>query len=59
LGPPISILIMYKIAIIEKIHKDGLELINKNPNYEYDLITDTSENNLIKNIGIGFPFPNG
>ena len=37
----------YKIAIIEEIHKDGIELLNKNPNYEYELITDVSERNLI------------
>jgi D-3-phosphoglycerate dehydrogenase len=40
----------YKIAVIEKIHKDGLELFEKNPDYEYELITDTSENNLIKKL---------
>ena len=39
---------MYKIAIIEKIHKDGLDLLEKNPNYVFDIITDTSEENLIK-----------
>ena len=38
---------MYKIAIIEEIHKDGLDLLTKNKNYEFDLITDTSEENLI------------
>ena len=40
----------YKIAIIEEIHKDGLELLEKNPNYEFELITDTSEKNLIKKL---------
>jgi D-3-phosphoglycerate dehydrogenase / 2-oxoglutarate reductase len=39
---------MFKIAIIEKIHADGLDLLDKNPNYEFDLITNTSEENLIK-----------
>ena len=41
---------MYKIAIIEDIHKDGLDLLDKNPNYKYDLITDTSMENLIKKL---------
>ena len=40
----------YKIAIIEEIHKDGIELLNKNPNYEYELITDVSERNLIEKL---------
>ena len=35
---------MYKIAIIEEIHKDGIELLNKHPNFEYELISDVSEN---------------
>ena len=38
---------MKKIAIIEKIHSDGLELLKKNHDYEYELITDVSEDNLI------------
>ena len=41
---------MYKIAVIEEIHKDGLELLNKNSNYEFDLITDTSKMNLIEKL---------
>jgi D-3-phosphoglycerate dehydrogenase / 2-oxoglutarate reductase len=41
---------MKKIAIIEKIHKDGLNLLENNPNYEYELITDVSEENLIKKL---------
>jgi D-3-phosphoglycerate dehydrogenase len=39
---------MKKIAIIEEIHKDGLDLLKKNSNYEYELITDVSVDNLIK-----------
>ena len=39
---------MYKIAIIEEIHKDGLELLEKHPNFEYELINDVSEKNLIE-----------
>ena len=41
---------MYKIAIIEKIHQDGLNLLKNNPNYEFELIEDTSEQNLIKRL---------
>ena len=41
---------MFKIAIIEEIHQDGLELFNNNSNFEYELITDTSEENLIKKL---------
>ena len=41
---------MIKVAIIEQIHKDGLKLLDENPNYEYELITDVSENNLIEKL---------
>ena len=41
---------MKKIAIIEQIHNDGLELLNKSSDYEYELITDVSEENLIKRL---------
>ena len=41
---------MKKIAIIEKIHNDGLELLKKSQDYEYELITDVSEENLIKKL---------
>ncbi len=41
---------MYKVAIIEKIHEDGLDLLSKNPNYEYEIIEDTSEKNLIEKL---------
>ena len=41
---------MIKVAIIEQIHKDGLKLLDENPNYDYELITDVSENNLIEKL---------
>ena len=41
---------MYKIAIIEEIHNDGVELLKKNSNFEYEIITDVSEKNLIKKL---------
>ena len=40
----------YKIAVIEEIHKDGLDLLKNHPNFEYELITDVSEENLIKKL---------
>ena len=40
----------YKIAVIEEIHKAGLELLEKHPNFEYELITNVSEENLIKKL---------
>jgi len=41
---------MKKIAIIENIHKNGLEFLEKNSNYKYELITDVSKQNLIKKL---------
>ena len=41
---------MKKIAIIEQIHKDGLELLKKTRGFDFELITDISENNLIKKL---------
>ena len=40
----------YKIAVIEEIHKDGLNLLDSHPDFEYELITDISESNLIKKL---------
>ncbi len=48
MGPPKSM--KYKIAVIEEIHKDGLNLLDSHPDFEYELITDVSENNLIKKL---------
>jgi D-3-phosphoglycerate dehydrogenase len=39
-----------KIAIIEEIHRDGLDLLENNPGYNFELITDVSEENLIKKL---------
>ena len=39
---------MYKIGIIEEIHEEGLQLFKNNRNFNYEVITDTSEDNLIK-----------
>tara|TARA_B100000700_G_scaffold301258_1_gene370343 strand:+ start:315 stop:1271 length:957 start_codon:yes stop_codon:yes gene_type:complete len=39
---------MRKIAIIEKIHQDGINLLKNNPDFEFEIIEDTSEENLKK-----------
>ena len=41
---------MFKIGIIQKIHDDGLELLDANKNFEYEVIDDLSEENLLKKI---------
>ena len=42
--------IMYKIGIIQKIHDKGLELLDANKDFEYEIIDDVSEENLLKKI---------
>ena len=39
---------MHKIAIIEKIHQDGINFLKNNSAFEFEIIEDTSEDNLIK-----------
>ena len=39
---------MHKIAIIEKIHQDGINLLKNNSAFEFEIIEDASEENLIK-----------
>ncbi len=41
---------MYRIAIIENIHKDGIDLLKNHTNFEYELIEDISEKNLIEKL---------
>tara|TARA_Y100001970_G_C14240353_1_gene864545 strand:- start:3057 stop:4013 length:957 start_codon:yes stop_codon:yes gene_type:complete len=41
---------MFKIAIVEKIDNDGIELLKKNPNFEYQIIEDVSKENLLKEL---------
>ena len=41
---------MYKVAIIEEIHKDGLDLLKSHSNFDYELIEDVSEKNLIEKL---------
>jgi len=39
---------MYKVAIIENIHQDGINLLKNNSAFEFEIVEDTSEENLIK-----------
>ena len=41
---------MYKIGVIDKINEKGIKILEKNKNFSYDIITDLSKNNLIKEI---------
>ena len=41
---------MFKIGIIEKIHEDGIKLLEKNPKFKFEIIENISEENLIKKI---------
>ena len=34
---------MYKIGVIEKIHNKGLELLDKNKKFQYEIIEDISK----------------
>ena len=39
---------MYKIGIIEKIRQSGIELLKNTKNFDYEIIEDVSQDNLIK-----------
>ena len=39
---------IHREAIIEKIHQDGINLLKNNPAFEFEIIEDASEENLIK-----------
>ncbi len=41
---------MYKIGVIEKIHDKGLELLDKNKKFQFEIIEDISKENLIKEL---------
>ena len=41
---------MFRIGIVEKIDEAGLKLLDKNSNFEYELIEDVSKSNLIKEL---------
>ena len=41
---------MYKIGIIQSIHEEGIKLLNNSKNFEYEIIDDVSEENILKKI---------
>ena len=41
---------MYKVAIIEKIHSEGVKLFEEHKDFDYEIIKDTSDINLIKRL---------
>ena len=36
---------MPKIAIVDKIHSDGIKLLEDNPKFQYEIIEDLSKKN--------------
>ena len=41
---------MPKIAIVDKIHQDGIKLLKNNSKFEYEIIEDLSKKNLISQL---------
>jgi D-3-phosphoglycerate dehydrogenase / 2-oxoglutarate reductase len=41
---------MYKIGIIQNIHEEGLKILDANRKFDYEVIDDVSEENLLKKI---------
>jgi D-3-phosphoglycerate dehydrogenase len=41
---------MIKIAIVDKMHEDGINLLKNNPKFECEVIEDLSKNNLLKRL---------
>ena len=41
---------MPKVAIVDKIHSDGIKLLNANPKFQYEIIEDLSKKNLISKL---------
>ena len=37
---------MYKIAIVDKMHEDGIRLLKNNPKFKCEIIEDLSKKNL-------------
>ncbi len=47
-GPPLNN--MFKIGIVERIDESGLKILEKHPNFEFDVIENISKENLIKEL---------
>ena len=41
---------MPKVAIVDKIHSDGIKLLKANPKFQYEIIEDLSKKNLISKL---------
>ena len=41
---------MHKIAIVDKMHKDGINLLKNNPKFECEIIEDLSKKNLMSKL---------
>ncbi len=41
---------MPKVAIVDKIHFDGIKLLEKNQKFQYEIIEDLSKKNLISKL---------
>jgi D-3-phosphoglycerate dehydrogenase len=41
---------MFKIGIFQKIHQDGINLLNNNSKFNYEIIDDLSKENLLRKI---------
>ena len=41
---------MYKIAIVDKMHEDGIRLLKNNPKFKCEIIEDLSKKNLISKL---------
>jgi D-3-phosphoglycerate dehydrogenase / 2-oxoglutarate reductase len=41
---------MKKVAIIKDIHSSGIDILEKNPNFEYEIIENFSKDNLVKKL---------
>ena len=41
---------MPKVAIVDKIHSDGIKLLEANPKFQYEIIEDLSKKNLISKL---------
>ena len=41
---------MYKIGILQNIHEEGIRLFEKNKSFDYEIIDDLSESNLLRKI---------
>ena len=41
---------MYNIAIVDEINQKGIDLLDKNNNFNYEVIKDVSKDNLMNNV---------